>query len=332
MIEEVSLCWDCCCKLVYSFCYFLSPLFNFSPTHISGVELVFEHMNVSFLRYFEVSQHFSHYFNWKKHGLTQEDPPTIFCEDVSVDNRTEKDCTIISTDSLVQMSSTGKSIFKQRMKYEIYRDGKIKICHNVIPQKQLYNIPSLPRVGVSLELQSCFRCVEYYGRGPHENYPDRKVSAAIGVYHTTPSKMGYDYIVPSENGNRCDCRWVRFESNDDDDDDMIGLMIMSDDDNDDSKKTNNNNNSSSSSSSFNFSALLHSADELDKGTCCNVYLNYCVPPLSSKHLPFNLRSYLSNSYLSLSLSVSCLLQLIIRTILVNGRMVKHQYLLMLITN
>jgi hypothetical protein len=85
----------------------------------------------------------------------------------------------------------------------------------------------------------------------------------MGVYKTSPSKMGYQYIVPSENGNRSDCRWVRFESSDGqsskESHDNIGLMIMTDD-----GTTNNN-----SPSSFNFSALLHSADELDKGTCLN---------------------------------------------------------------
>jgi hypothetical protein len=111
-----------------------------------GVELVFEHMNVSFLRYFEVSQHFSHYLNWKKHGLTQDDPPTTACQNTSIEVRDV--CVVISTDSLVQMSSTRRTIFKQRMVYEIYQDGRIKVIHTVTPNKQLGRIPSLPRIGL----------------------------------------------------------------------------------------------------------------------------------------------------------------------------------------
>ncbi|GAL31330.1 beta-galactosidase [Vibrio variabilis] len=47
--------------------------------------------------------------------------------------------------------------------------------------------------------------VDWFGRGPHENYPDRLYSAHIGRYQKCLEEMHTNYIFPSENGLRCDC-------------------------------------------------------------------------------------------------------------------------------
>ena len=61
----------------------------------------------------------------------------------------------------------------------------------------------MPRIGVSAKLQPGFEQIEYFGRGPWENYSDRNRSAQIGLYQTAVSNMYEDsYIVPQENGNR----------------------------------------------------------------------------------------------------------------------------------
>ena len=64
--------------------------------------------------------------------------------------------------------------------------------------------------------------VEFFGRGPHENYCDRKVSAKLGVYSGKIADFEHDYLVPQENGNHCDTRYLvvggkdglRFEATD----------------------------------------------------------------------------------------------------------------------
>ncbi|MFT5208564.1 MAG: beta-galactosidase [Flavobacterium sp.] len=65
-------------------------------------------------------------------------------------------------------------------------------------------LPSLPRVGASLQLSTKPNQIEWFGRGPHENYPDRKLSADIGHWQQPLAEMHTDYIFPSENGLRCD--------------------------------------------------------------------------------------------------------------------------------
>ena len=52
--------------------------------------------------------------------------------------------------------------------------------------------------------------VQWLGRGPHENYPDRKTSAFMGVWDGTVNGMTEEYIKPQSMGERCDVKWVTF--------------------------------------------------------------------------------------------------------------------------
>jgi beta-galactosidase len=65
-------------------------------------------------------------------------------------------------------------------------------------------LPPLPRVGALLLLQNSPEEVRWFGRGPHENYPDRLASADVGHWRLPLDAMHTDYIFPSENGLRCD--------------------------------------------------------------------------------------------------------------------------------
>ncbi|MDR1271349.1 MAG: DUF4981 domain-containing protein [Planctomycetaceae bacterium] len=69
------------------------------------------------------------------------------------------------------------------------------------------------RIGTQLVLPGEYNQVEYYGRGPDENYWDRKEGSAVGRYKTTVEEMFVaDYVEPGENGNRTDVRWVAFRN------------------------------------------------------------------------------------------------------------------------
>lgn len=69
--------------------------------------------------------------------------------------------------------------------------------------------PSLPRVGVVFGVPENFQRVEWYGRGPHECYPDRKSCALVRQHGVDCiSHLHVPYIFPGENGGRCDTRWL----------------------------------------------------------------------------------------------------------------------------
>jgi len=66
----------------------------------------------------------------------------------------------------------------------------------------------IPRIGSNFQMPVEFDQVTYYGRGPHENYWDRKTSAFVGIYSGSVADLAFDYIRPQENGNRSDLRWA----------------------------------------------------------------------------------------------------------------------------
>ncbi|WP_394176512.1 glycoside hydrolase family 2 TIM barrel-domain containing protein [Thalassotalea litorea] len=93
--------------------------------------------------------------------------------------------------------------------YHIYGNGEVQVDNwfYAAPHKKY---GELPRIGNMFELDSQFEHINYYGRGPHENYDDRKSSAFVGFYETDVDGMYVPYVRPSENGYRTDVRHVSF--------------------------------------------------------------------------------------------------------------------------
>lgn len=72
-------------------------------------------------------------------------------------------------------------------------------------------MPDLPRVGVELIIPEDFEALKYYGRGPHENYRDRKGSAILAVHQSSVEMEHFPFIPPSENGGHEDCLWLTLQ-------------------------------------------------------------------------------------------------------------------------
>lgn len=70
-------------------------------------------------------------------------------------------------------------------------------------------LPSLPRIGILLQLAQPVEQVSWLGRGPHENYPDRKLAAHLGRWQLPLAALHTPYIFPTENGLRCDVRQLQ---------------------------------------------------------------------------------------------------------------------------
>ena len=89
--------------------------------------------------------------------------------------------------------------------YTIIQDGRIKV--NMDYQPTATDLPLLPKFGMRMRLPADYTQIEYYGRGPWENYPDRKRSAFVGRYEMPLSAFETEYIHPQDNGCRTDIRW-----------------------------------------------------------------------------------------------------------------------------
>jgi len=93
--------------------------------------------------------------------------------------------------------------------YTIYPGGEIHVVNTFTADKRL---PELPRVGVVLSAVKGFDHVRWFGRGPHESYVDRKTGAAVGLYAGSVDEQFVPYILPQENGNKTDVRWLSLEN------------------------------------------------------------------------------------------------------------------------
>ncbi len=84
-------------------------------------------------------------------------------------------------------------------------------------------IPELPRMGMQLQIPEEFSNLKWFGRGPHENYSDRKTSAQIGFYESTVDDQYVPYVRPQENGYKTDTRLLTLT-----DDSGTGILVSGD--------------------------------------------------------------------------------------------------------
>ncbi len=97
--------------------------------------------------------------------------------------------------------------FENIYTYVIAGDGSLTLSHSVFPQGKM---PLwLPRIGLTATLSPALGNVQWYGRGPQENYPDRKTGYKVGVYSSTVDDMYEPYLIPQDYGLRTDNRWLR---------------------------------------------------------------------------------------------------------------------------
>jgi beta-galactosidase len=119
--------------------------------------------------------------------------------------------------STMATTSTTNGGYRLQTTWTIHRNGEVEMDNHFEP---FGTLPSLPRIGVVMRAASEFENLHWYGRGPWENYSDRKQSADIGIYSSTVTEQFVPYVRPQENGNKEDVRWLAFT-----DTNGIGLLV-----------------------------------------------------------------------------------------------------------
>lgn len=104
------------------------------------------------------------------------------------------------------------------LEYRVFGSGDIIITGTIDPGAA--ELPELPRFGLNFRVPEKYNQVKWYGRGPFENYDDRKTAAFVDVYELPVSQMFYPYLRPQESGNRTDIRWMALT-----DDDGNGILL-----------------------------------------------------------------------------------------------------------
>ncbi len=112
----------------------------------------------------------------------------------------------------------GEKIAGYSSTYTVFGSGDVIISGSF--SKLSDKIPEIPRMGMQMQLPVEFTNLKWFGRGPHENYVDRKRSADVGLYESTVTDQYVPYIRPQENGYRTDTRWLTLT-----DDNGNGLLV-----------------------------------------------------------------------------------------------------------
>ncbi|SHG20565.1 beta-galactosidase [Salegentibacter echinorum] len=141
--------------------------------------------------------------------------------------------TVMATYRLEKVNADLSLNYKLNAEGEILVDFDLKIDDDK-------DVPMIFRVGMKMAMPAGFDNLEYYGRGPHENYADRKETALIKIYEQTVDEQYYPYIRPQETGNKSDVRWLTLKGN------GVNLKVTGD-------------------KPFNFTALHYLAEDLDDG-------------------------------------------------------------------
>ena len=128
----------------------------------------------------------------------------IDIEVTSLNVHEEGECVIVETRHVAR-GKGDKALGEHRQSQRIHPDGAVVVQNEVSIRK---SIDDLPRIGVELVLAPSLERMEWFGRGPHESYWDRKRGAAIDRYCSTVTNRYVPYIVPQEHGNLTDVRWM----------------------------------------------------------------------------------------------------------------------------
>ena len=126
-----------------------------------------------------------------------------------------------------------------RFVYHVFSTGTIHVQFSMHPKHN--ELPMLPRFGLKMKMPKSFNKVNWFGRGPHESYSDRKASAFVGNYEAKVKEQLHQYIRPQETGNKTD---------------VLSLSIYND---------KHNYFCIESEKFFNFSALHYDVEDLDGG-------------------------------------------------------------------
>jgi beta-galactosidase len=95
---------------------------------------------------------------------------------------------------------------KLQLTYQINNEGSVKVNQKLTAGAR-DNVSEMFRFGMKMEMPKEYQHIKYYGRGPGENYIDRKDAEFIGLYDQTTDEQPYAYIRPQETGTKTDIRW-----------------------------------------------------------------------------------------------------------------------------
>ena len=149
---------------------------------------------------------------WKKSGLQHLTPKTGGLHIERLDNnKVSVNATVEYYDGMGQLQIVVNKV------YLIDGEGNISITNRVEPME---TVTSFPKIGMQFRMPMDYRNLTYFGKNT-ENYPDRNASGKMGLYHVDALSLFEQHVVPQDNGNHSDTRWLALTS----DKSKVGLFV-----------------------------------------------------------------------------------------------------------
>ncbi len=140
---------------------------------------------------------------WKTHRVLKQwqeaVPKLVNISTGKFDGRNGSGIVVTSEYSLINDSA------RVNVTYEVYGNGIIRVNYALTVKPGL---PNIPKVGMQAGVAKNFTQIEYFGKGPYENYIDKRYGMDAGIYSQDIYQFMENYVVPQENGNRTDVRWM----------------------------------------------------------------------------------------------------------------------------
>ncbi|NJO91813.1 MAG: DUF4981 domain-containing protein [Chloroflexia bacterium] len=127
-----------------------------------------------------------------------------------------------------------------QISYDIFGNGQIDVNYSFEANET--NLPEIPRIGLVLQVPKELNNLDYYGRGPIENYCDRNTASFVGLYKSKVADQYFAYSRPQENGHKSDARWLSLTNHS-----GLGLKFVA------------------NNETFEFNALQHTTSDSDPG-------------------------------------------------------------------
>ncbi len=181
---------------------------------VKGEELLKGHLRDNFWRAPTLNDEVDSWAlpRWKKAGLQH-----LTAKNTSLHFERQDDNTIAVTASIEYYDSSDKLQIVANKVYLVDGEGNIIITNRIEPME---TVTSLPKVGTQFLMPLDYKNLTYFGKDT-ENYPDRNASGKMGLYNVNAMDLFEHHVVPQDNGNHADARWMALTS----DKSNVGLFV-----------------------------------------------------------------------------------------------------------
>ena len=128
---------------------------------------------------------------------------------------------LVSVKFVMNLSSIGADY---TLLYQLNGKGQLQTEITYTPLCD--TIPHIPKAGMRVRIPGDYSFIDWYGRGPNENYPDRKTGSFIGTYNSSLANFITPYPAPQDNSNRCDVRWFSMSTQNNNSIKITGLQPL----------------------------------------------------------------------------------------------------------